>query len=89
MLESEVIERCGEPTDVRQLGFVIRPYVLQVPAGIGSAGAMRRVYAGFHEEVAVTEAIYDFGPRKLVRVLRYEGGRLASVSTAGYGHRDS
>ena len=32
--------------------------------------------------------ILNFGPRKLMRVLRFEGGRLTSIRTMGYGYRE-
>jgi len=36
----------------------------------------------------VTELVYNFGPRKLMRKLRFEGGLLTSIETIGYGYRD-
>jgi hypothetical protein len=56
--------------------------------------AYRIVHVGPHnapvrEEVvipiSVEEWVYDFGPHRLVRVLRFEAGRLVDVSTLGYG----
>jgi hypothetical protein len=32
--------------------------------------------------------LFNFGPHKLMRVIRFEGGRLTSIDTAGYGYRD-
>ena len=39
-------------------------------------------------EVMATELVYNFGPRKLMRVLRFEGGYLVDIKTAGYGYLD-
>jgi hypothetical protein len=88
MAESEVIRLCGEPVTVRQLGYVLRPYILKLPGGRPGTHGTRRVYAGFHEELLVKEMLFNFGPRRLMRIMRFEGGYLVSVETAGYGYLD-
>jgi hypothetical protein len=88
MAESEVIRLCGEPVTVRQLGYVLHPYILKVPGGRLGTHGTRRVYAGFHEELLVKEMLFNFGPRRLMRIIRFEGGYLVSIKTAGYGHLD-
>jgi len=88
MTEAEVIRLCGEPVTVRNLGYVLRPYLLKVPAGRPGTHGTRRVYGGFHEEFMVREMLFNFGPRRLMRLIRFEGGRVVSIETAGYGHRD-
>jgi len=87
MSETRVIQLCGEPFSTRYLGYVLRPYVVKRPSGIGGLSSQRHVYAGFHQELAVTEMLFNFGPRKLMRRIRFEGGLLTSIETAGYGHR--
>lgn len=87
MYESQVIELCGEPVSRRHLGYVLRPYILKRPAGILGTHSTRHVYSGFHQELLVTELVFNFGPRKLMRILRFEGGQLTSIRTAGYGYR--
>jgi hypothetical protein len=88
MVESEVIALCGEPTSVRHLGFVLVPYVIKVPAGEFGKRGVRRVYGGYHEQLLVTEMLFNFGPHRLMRLIRFEGGRVASIRTAGYGYRE-
>ena len=88
MDEARVIELCGEPVSRRRMGYVLRPYILKRPAGILGHHSTRHVYSGFHEELMVTELVFNFGPRKLMRVLRFEGGQLTSIRTAGYGYRE-
>ena len=39
-------------------------------------------------EVVVTEYVYNFGPRKLMRRLVFEGGVLVSIESIGYGYHD-
>lgn len=86
MPEAEVIALCGEPVSTRQLGYVLRPYIIKRPAGFSSLSGSRHVYGGFHEELLVMEMLFNFGPRKLMRLIRFEGGRLVRIDTAGYGH---
>jgi len=89
MLESEVIELCGEPASVRHLGYVLVPYIIKVPAGEFGSRAVRRAYGGYHEQLLVTEMLFNFGPHRLMRLIRFEGGRVASIRTAGYGYRET
>lgn len=88
MDESRVIGLCGEPVSRRHLGYVLRPYILKRPAGILGTHSTRHVYSGFHEELIVTELTFNFGPHKLMRIVRFEGGLLTSIRTAGYGYRE-
>lgn len=86
MHESLVIEICGDPVSTRQIGLVLRPYVVNRPAGSGNLHATRYVYSGYHQELSVTEMVFNFGPHKLMRIIRFEGGLLTSIRTAGYGY---
>lgn len=88
MLESEVIELCGEPVSVQRMGFVLRPYIIKRPAGRTGHHSTGRFYGGYHEELEVVEMIFNFGPHRLMRMIRFEGGRLAYMETAGYGYRE-
>jgi hypothetical protein len=88
MYEQRVVEICGEPVSRHHLGYVLRPYILKQPAGILGTHSTRHVYGGFHEELLVTELVFNFGPRKLMRALRFEGGRLTAIRTMGYGYRE-
>lgn len=86
MVESEVVELCGEPASVRHLGYVLVPYIIKVPAGEFGRHGVRRVYGGYHQQLLVTEMLFNFGPHRLMRLIRFEGGRVASIRTAGYGY---
>ena len=88
MYEEQVVDICGEPASRRHLGYVLRPYIVKRSAGILGTHSTRHVYGGFHEELLVTELVFNFGPHKLMRVLRFEGGRLTSIRTMGYGYRE-
>lgn len=77
MHEAEVRAICGKPYSERSLGYVVRSHF-----------GRYRGYGGFYREVLVTELVYNFGPRKLMRRLRFEGGILTSIETIGYGYRE-
>ena len=86
MHEGQVRALCGEPISSRNLGYVIRSYS---PDGyaIGSVNS-HYFWPGYYNEVMATELVYNFGPRKLMRILRFEGGYLVDIRTSGYGYRE-
>lgn len=86
MHEELVIKFCGKPISKKPLGLVLRSYYPDEY----SAGGLRTSYYryGYLTEVMATEWVYNFGPRKLMRILRFEGGYLANIRTAGYGYID-
>ncbi len=89
MTDVQVVELCGQPYSEHHLGYVLRPYIVKRPAGLLGVRSTRRSYGGYHQELVVTEMLFNFGPRKLMRRMRFEGGRLTRIETAGYGHRSS
>ncbi|MDH4313448.1 MAG: DUF2845 domain-containing protein [Gammaproteobacteria bacterium] len=84
MHEGQVIALCGDPIAIRQLGLVLRSYSPRVYSLGGLSGTYYR--HGYYNEVVATEFVYNFGPRKLIRILRFEGGYLVDIKTAGYGY---
>ena len=88
MHEQQVLAICGEPTTRRHLGYTLRSLNFgwrQVTPG----GLRQRQFPGYatlSEEVIVTEYVYNFGPRKLMRRLVFEGGVLVRIETIGYGY---
>jgi hypothetical protein len=54
----------------------LQPAVSRLPPGVGH----------FATEVIVTEFIYNFGPRKLMRRLIFEGNVLVEIESIGYGY---
>ncbi|MCI0517200.1 MAG: DUF2845 domain-containing protein [Woeseiaceae bacterium] len=87
MHESQVRAFCGEPIATHHLGLVLRS---DYPRTYGYGGISSSYYRyGYVTEVLATELVYNFGPRKLMRVLRFEGGYLVDIRTAGYGFKDT
>jgi hypothetical protein len=76
---SEVAAKCGEPDDVINQSSVLRRPV------IWSRGRPYYIGEDFIE-IPVENWIYNFGPNKLMRKLRFEGGVLTEIETLGHGY---
>ncbi len=86
MHEAEVVRLCGEPVAVKHLGFVIRSYGRERRRGIVIDRRYPAGYGHYQREVQVVEMLFNFGPRRLMRQVRFEGGLVASIRTMGYGY---
>jgi Protein of unknown function (DUF2845) len=71
---------CGEPTDIQTRSILRRPtYDLNG----------RVIYYGDgYVEIPVEVWIYNFGPYKLMRQIRFVDGRVDEIETMGYGYRE-
>jgi len=91
MHEQQVRAICGQPTTARNLGYAVRGtdigYRSQLPGG-WSSGRRYPGGARLGQEVIITEYVYNFGPRKLMRRLIFEGGVLVTIESIGYGYRE-
>lgn len=88
MHEAEVVRLCGEPVSKQNIGYVIRSYGYGSRVVTINRHRYPRSYGHFPQEVLVTEMLFNFGPRKLMRKLVFEGGILTSIRTMGYGYID-
>ena len=90
MHEQQVVAICGQPTSVRHLGHTIRAYDFSSRVRHGH-GTYYRYPGNAHlaTEVVVTEYVYNFGPRKLMRRLVFEGSVLVRIETIGYGYHEN
>lgn len=89
MHQSEVIRLCGEPVSSRHLAYVTRAWSADRRSiePMSSNASTERLWV--REEVIVTELVFNFGPRKLMRRLRFEGSELVDIRTMGYGFVES
>lgn len=87
MHEAEVLAICGEPATRREIGRTLRGNEVYARRP-GEGYPLDRYYVpGFGStEVAITEYVYNFGPRRLMRRLIFEGGVLVSIENLGYGY---
>jgi Protein of unknown function (DUF2845) len=90
MHELQVREACGEPTSERHLGVVVRSVAVPHRRNYGNGVTVERYpgYGQIVEEVVMTEYVYNFGPRKFMRRLIFEGGILVRIESIGYGYRE-
>lgn len=88
MHEQQVLAICGSPASSRHLGYAIRGYsTLTNRSSIGGwVHGQQRTHPHLVQEVAITEYVYNFGPRKLMRRLVFEGALLVRIETLGYGY---
>ena len=97
--QAKVLKFCGEPTSIQQRMIyrsgIPRAWVGQ-PA-CRSRTATRRSTISREEllihdrsvvEVLVEEWTYNFGPHKLMRVVRFENGLVAEITRLGYGYHE-
>ena len=91
MHEQQVVAACGKPTTARHLGYTIQAYNIgwrrSYPGGLST----ERTYPGYgnlHQQVIITEYTYNFGPRKFMQRLIFEGGVLVTIETIGYGYHE-
>ena len=88
MHEAQVLKVCGKPTTARDLGYTTRNTFIPLRR-FHAPGISTEHYPGygpFVEQVVLTEYVYNFGPRKLMRRLIFEGGVLVTIETIGYGY---
>jgi hypothetical protein len=76
---SDVIAKCGEPTQVSSRLLLRPPMVWRYGRQIRAAGG--------DIEVRVETWLYNFGPDRLMQQLEVEDGRVTKLETLGYGHR--
>ncbi len=88
MHEAEVRRACGAPTTMSYIGRTVRNVDVPIQSDLGGWKRQRLSGYSFAQEVVITEYVYNFGPRKLMRRLLFEGGILVSIETLGYGYRE-
>lgn len=87
MHEAQVIAICGEPTTRRDIGRTLRgPDIRAYPTDPRYPTDRYYYPIPYPTEVVVTEYVYNFGPRRLMRRMIFEGGVLISIESIGYGY---
>lgn len=76
---SEVAAKCGEPTEIERKSAVVRRPILGV-------GGRRNSIGQIDVEIPIEVWVYNLGPNKLMRRLRFEDGVLVDIDTLGYGY---
>jgi hypothetical protein len=92
--QEKVVEYCGEPVEKKAPRYVQRPGVWpRKRSGAqfsvnGSEVADGEAYIWGNTEVLIEEWTFNFGPRKLMRMIRFGNGYVEEVKTLGYGYNE-
>jgi len=89
---TKVLKICGEPIGIQERVIyregLTRPRVRVVgPNGIRVEDEVVR-YDRSYVEVLVEEWTYNFGPHRLMQLVRFENGFVADIDQLGYGFRE-
>ncbi len=77
---SEVIQKCGDPVEIDRRSIFRQPlyWIHGRPYYVGNGVV----------EIPVEVWIYNFGPSKLMRQIRFEDGKVVDIETLGYGYHE-
>ena len=90
--QSKVLKFCGEPEST-QVRSILRAGFPRYRSKTGVGGTRATAPRGellfadrAYVEIVVEEWIYNFGPRRLMRLVRFENGLVADVTELSYGY---
>ncbi len=76
----EVVRKCGDPVSIEAwMAYDV------IPRHYGHR-KHHATFGGVVISIAVEEWIYNFGPHRLMHLLRFENGYLVRMGTLGYGN---
>jgi len=94
--KAKVLRFCGEPVSVQQRtiyrgGIPRQDFDRRISLGagdteVGESQQELLIHNRSIVEVIVEEWTYNFGPHRLMRVVRFENGLVAEVTRLGYGY---
>jgi hypothetical protein len=83
----DVKSLCGPPDDVQQRTEARRvARAIERPCTTDPSGRCAFVIEDV-VQVVIDEWTYDFGPQRFLQFLTFEGGKLLSIKSGGYGHK--
>ena len=88
-----VIKNCGDPDYVQErVIYRSGPTRNRIRSDTNDSNSYIREEVLFYQrslvEVLVEEWTYNFGPLRLMRVIRFENGYVVDVDTIGYGYTE-
>jgi hypothetical protein len=89
---SKVLKHCGEPVSVQERviyreGLTRPRFRVEGPNGLRYEEEVVQ-YRRSYVEVLVEEWTYNFGPNRLMQLVRFENGFVTDVDRLGYGYRE-
>ncbi len=87
--KAKVLKHCGEPVSVERRTVVRSgvPRLVTRTRGFSDERELLLPTRSF-VEVNIEEWTFNFGPRKFMRVIRFENGRVKDIEALSYGYRD-
>lgn len=88
---AKVLRFCGEPASVQQRSILRAgiPFPRTAATEAAAAGDDELlVTTRSYVAVLLEEWTYNFGPNKLMRVVRFENGLVRDITPLGYGYRE-
>jgi Protein of unknown function (DUF2845) len=83
----QVKSLCGPPDDVQQRTEQRRiARAVERPCATNPSGRCAYVIEDI-VQVVIDEWTYDFGPQRFMQYLTFEAGKLLTVKSGGYGHK--
>ncbi|MGI9343406.1 MAG: DUF2845 domain-containing protein [Gammaproteobacteria bacterium] len=85
----KVLKYCGEPEAVQVRSMIRGGFPRhQLRRRVGNTEIERELLFTdrAYVEVVVEEWTYNFGPRRLMRIIRFENGIVTSIRQVGYGY---
>ncbi len=76
--ESEVVARCGPPTQIDH-------QTMYRTAATAPVGVLPPVVVRSDTEISVEICTYNFGPQRLMQRIRFENGVIVKMESLGYG----
>lgn len=95
MHEAAVRSICGEPSSIRHLGHTVRGTISPLQEydrrrlDLRDRLASNQFVEEVVEEVDITRFTYNFGPRRFMQRLVFDGGILMKIESLGFGYRDN
>ena len=85
---SKILKYCGEPTSVQVRSIYRAGFPRQLRRHrFDTAENDFLLYADrAYAEILVEEWTYNFGPRRLMRIIKFENGIVVAVKRLGYGY---
>lgn len=85
---SKILKYCGEPTSVQVRSIYRAGFPKQIRRHrFDTADNDFLLYADrAYVEIIVEEWTYNFGPRRLMRTIKFENGIVVAVKQLGYGY---
>jgi deoxyribodipyrimidine photolyase len=84
--QSEVLQKCGQPSNIEtwEEERIRRDFYRNIP--VQSPEELSQEPLLVKEHIKIEEWEYNFGPTRFIYCLRFENGKLRSITSGDYGY---